>query len=100
MTNAELVQYKRYLQKYVFAGWEAPDDLKEWVRMLERHILHADMHAEEEQGATATDDTVDPSANSPEQLYGRFTGIFAGSHAYHDRPPCDIAVILSLSSLR
>ena len=63
MTNAELLQYKRYLQKYVFAGWEAPDDLKEWVRLLERHILHADMQAEEEQETmTAGDGHVGPPA--------------------------------------
>ena len=43
MDNAELLQYKQYLQRYVYAGWEAPDDLSEWVRMLERHILNADM---------------------------------------------------------
>lgn len=66
MTNAELLQYKRYLQKYVFAGWEAPDDLKECVRLLERHILHADMQAEEEE-ETMTDgdgDVGHPAANS------------------------------------
>ncbi|DBA85800.1 TPA: hypothetical protein ACH3X1_005353 [Trebouxia sp. C0004] len=57
MTNAELLQYKRYLQKYVFAGWQAPDDLKEWVRLLERHILHADMQAEEEQETMTDGDT-------------------------------------------
>lgn len=63
MTNAELLQYKRYLQKYVFAGWEAPDDLKEWVRLLERHILHADMQAGEEQETmTAGDGHVGPPA--------------------------------------
>ncbi len=65
MTNAELLQYKRYLQKYVFAGWEAPDDLKEWVRLLERHILHAHMQAEEEE-ETMTDggeDVGHPAAN-------------------------------------
>ena len=43
MSSAELLEYKRYLQKYVFAGWEAPDDLKEWVRLLERHIMHSDL---------------------------------------------------------
>ena len=48
MSNAELLQYKQYLQKYVFAGWEAPDDLKEWVRLLERHIMHSDLMEEEE----------------------------------------------------
>lgn len=65
MTDAELLQYKRYLQKYVFAGWEAPDDLKEWVRLLERHILHADMQAEEEEEAmTDGDEDVGcPAAN-------------------------------------
>ncbi|KAL0039320.1 hypothetical protein WJX79_003263 [Trebouxia sp. C0005] len=65
MTNVELLQYKRYLQKYVFAGWEAPDDLKEWVRLLERHILHADMQAEEEEETmTDGDDNVGhPTAN-------------------------------------
>ena len=47
MSNAELLQYKRYLQKYVFAGWEASDDLKEWVRLLERHIMHSDLQQEE-----------------------------------------------------
>lgn len=47
MSNAELLQYKRHLQKYVFAGWEAPDDLKEWVRLLERHIAHSDLMEEE-----------------------------------------------------
>lgn len=43
MSNADLLEYKRYLQKYVFAGWEAPDDLKEWVRLLERHVMHSDL---------------------------------------------------------
>lgn len=100
MTNAELVQYKRYLQKYVFAGWEAPDDLKEWVRMLERHILHADMQAEEEPGVTATDDTVDPKANSPEHPYGRFADRLAGVHLYHDRLHCDTAVTVTLPFLQ
>ena len=61
MSNAELLQYKRYLQKYVFAGWEAPDDLKEWVRLLERHIMHSDLMeekvhvAEEVQHGSKTD---------------------------------------------
>lgn len=49
MSNAELLEYKRYLQKYVFAGWEAPDDLKEWVRLLERHIMHSGLMEEEDQ---------------------------------------------------
>ena len=49
MSNAELLEYKRYLQKYVFAGWEAPDDLKEWVRLLERHIMHSDLMEDEVQ---------------------------------------------------
>lgn len=49
MSNAELLDYKRYLQKYVFAGWEAPDDLKEWVRLLERHIMHLGMMDEGDQ---------------------------------------------------
>lgn len=78
MTNAELVQYKHYLQKYVFAGWEAPDDLKEWVRMLERHILHADMQAEEEPAVTAIDGTVNPKAYGPDHPYGRFADRLAG----------------------
>lgn len=47
MSNTELLEYKRYLQKYVFAGWEAPDDLKEWVRLLERHIMHSDLMEEQ-----------------------------------------------------
>ena len=47
MSNAELLQYKQYLQKYVFAGWEAPDDVKEWVRMLEKHIAQSDMLQED-----------------------------------------------------
>lgn len=63
LSNAELLQYKRYLQKYVFAGWEAPDDLKEWVRMLERHILHADMQAEAELEEPSSDDILDPDAD-------------------------------------
>ena len=49
MSNAELLEYKRYLQKYVFAGWEAPDDLKEWVRLLERHIMHSELMDEDAQ---------------------------------------------------
>ena len=49
MGNAELLEYKQYLQKYVFAGWEAPDDLKEWVRLLERHIMHSELMDEETQ---------------------------------------------------
>ncbi|DBB06941.1 TPA: hypothetical protein ACH3X3_009592 [Trebouxia sp. C0006] len=69
MTDAELLQYKRYLQKYVFAGWEAPDDLKEWVRLLERHILHADMQAEEEEDAMGDgdEDVGHPAANGDPQ---------------------------------
>ena len=49
MSNAQLLEYRRYLQKYVFAGWEAPDDLKEWVRLLERHIMHSGLMDEEDQ---------------------------------------------------
>ena len=68
MSNAELLEYKRYLQKYVFAGWEAPDDLKEWVRLLERHIMHSDLMSEE---AQLTDDTQNGgNAESAEALDG------------------------------
>ena len=59
MSNAELLQYKRYLQKYVFAGWEAPDDVKEWARMLEKHIAQSDMlqeDVEEEQQLAENED--------------------------------------------
>ena len=65
MSNTELLQYKRYLQRYVFAGWEAPDDLKEWVRLLERHILNADMQTEDE-GDTLFDELNSPSGNCPD----------------------------------
>lgn len=65
MSNTELLQYKRYLQRYVFAGWEAPDDLKEWVRILERHILNADMQTEDE-GDTLFDELNSPSGNCPD----------------------------------
>ena len=47
MSKTELLEYKHYLQKYVFAGWDAPDDLKEWVRLLERHIMHSELMEEE-----------------------------------------------------
>ncbi len=72
MTDAELLQYKRHLQKYVFAGWEAPDDLKEWVRLLERHILHADMQAEEEEDAMGDgdEDVGHPAANGTDGCLG------------------------------
>ena len=56
MSNAELLQYKQYLQKYVFTGWQAPDDLKEWVRMLENHISHSDMASEDQLDAMLSDD--------------------------------------------
>ena len=56
MSNADLLQYKQYLQKYVFTGWQAPDDLKEWVRMLENHISHSDMTAEDQLDTMSIED--------------------------------------------
>ena len=84
MTNAELLQYKRYLQKYVFAGWEAPDDLKEWVRLLERHILHADMQAEgEEKAMTDGDEHVDhPATNGTDGCLDEIANCMLPIHAY------------------
>lgn len=65
MSNAELLEYKRYLQKYVFAGWEAPDDLKEWVRLLERHIMHSDLMDEDTQLPAACQHSSAPASAEP-----------------------------------
>lgn len=65
MSNAELLEYKRYLQKYVFAGWEAPDDLKEWVRLLERHIMHSELMDEETQLPAACQHSSTPASAEP-----------------------------------
>lgn len=86
MNNAELLQYKSYLQKYVFAGWEAPDDLKEWVRLLERHILHADMQAEEEEDVMTDDDgdVSHPATNGTDGHLDCSANCLLTIHAYHD----------------
>ena len=47
MSNAQLAKYKQHLQRYVFAAWAPPDDLKEWVRMFERVLRSADLGEEE-----------------------------------------------------
>ena len=61
MSNAEVASYKRFLQQYVFAGWGPPDDLKDWVRMMERMVRNADL-GQHDHADVDLHDSVQPAA--------------------------------------
>ena len=81
MCNAELARYRRFLQKYVFAGWGPPDDLKDWVRMFERMVRNAHLGQHDD-----ADGTVPRNANNASGMTRRAV---SDTHTHEVSVPSD-----------